>query len=89
MASLPSWRRHLGSSSDGGRLLSSENSASAPAFACFVCIVQVGLVVGLCSLADALPPFCSGGCFVAVIVLVIASGGCFAVLLGLVDALPL
>jgi len=53
-------------------------SASAPAFACFICIVRVALVVDLCLLADALPPFCSGGCFAAVVVLVIASGRCFA-----------
>jgi len=53
-------------------------SATAPAFACFVYIVRVALVVGLCSLADALPPFCSSGCFFVAVVLVIASGGCFA-----------
>ena len=59
-----------------------------PIFACFICIVRVALVVDLCLLADALPPFCSGGCFAAAVVLVITSGGCFAVLLGWVDALP-
>jgi len=70
-------------------------SASAPAFAHFVCIVcscigrhLADALPPFCLLADTLPPFYFGGFFAAVAVLVIVSGGCFAASIGRVDALP-
>ena len=54
-------------------------SASAHAFASFHLHRPGRTWSGFSSLAGALPPFRSGGCFAAVVVLVqVVSGGCFA-----------
>jgi hypothetical protein len=73
---LPPLRRHLGSSAGGGHLLFSERFSFCTYLCYIVCIVRIALVVSrrmLCrrsALTDASPPFCSGGCFVAIVVLV-------------------
>jgi len=70
-------RRHFGSSAAGGRLHSSGSFRSWPAFAWFR-LHRLGSV-GHC-LADALPLFCSGGFFAAIVAFgwSFALGGCFA-----------
>ena len=81
MASFPSWRRCLGSLAGGGHLLSSDSFYFCACLR-FIPSASAGshLVVGCSLLADALSPFQTGGCFVAVVALVqVASGGCFAV----------
>ena len=88
MASLPSWRRHLGRFAAGGCRLSLES------FRFYVCLRSFRLhrpgcmghrltdtLPPFCSLTDASPPFSSGEWFAFVIVLVgdCGSGGCFAI----------
>jgi hypothetical protein len=97
VASLPPWRCRLGNfagSGGGGGLLSSE-SFRLCAYLCSFRLHRPGCNGRLLadalppfySLADTLPPCCSGGCFAAAIVLVITSGGCFAAVVGRVEAL--
>ena len=64
----------------GGHLLSSESFYFCACLR-FIPSASTGshLVVGCSSLANALPPFQTGGCFATVVALVqIASNGCFA-----------
>jgi hypothetical protein len=80
VALFSSWRRCLESFAGGGHLLSSESLYFCACLR-FIPSASSGshLVVGFSSLADALPPFQTSGCFAAVVALVqVASGRCFA-----------
>jgi len=82
-ASLPSWRRHLGSSAGGGRLLSPEGFCLC---ACLHSSTSSGLQWSLSG--GCFAALFVGGYFAAVVVLVIVLGGSFVALVDWVDALP-
>jgi hypothetical protein len=84
VASHPPRRHRLESSAGGG--------GCVPAFARFICITRVAMVIiwrmlaALMSVVDTLPPFYSSKCFASVVVLLIRWMHCR--LGGLVGALP-